>query len=80
MPRITSKGQVTIPRQIRDFLNIQTGDEISFTLESDKVVIRKQDAHIENLNKYVGFLKHLNGKESDSIVEELRGPVDDKSR
>jgi antitoxin PrlF len=40
MPRstLTSKGQVTVPKAIRDRLGIETGDEISFELRPDGVV------------------------------------------
>jgi antitoxin PrlF len=34
MPRVTTKGQVTIPKEIRDALGIEPGDEIIFE-ESD---------------------------------------------
>ena len=37
MPRVTQKGQVTIPRQIRLILNIKTGDEVIFEKDRDKV-------------------------------------------
>ncbi|WP_306059892.1 AbrB/MazE/SpoVT family DNA-binding domain-containing protein [Natronococcus wangiae] len=30
MPRVTTKGQVTIPKEIRDALGIKPGDEIAF--------------------------------------------------
>lgn len=30
MPRVTTKGQVTIPKKIRDALGIEPGDEITF--------------------------------------------------
>jgi len=37
---ITSKGQVTIPKPVRDFLNIDKSDQIDFTItESGKVFI-----------------------------------------
>ena len=32
---ITSKGQVTLPKPIRDKLHLQPGDKIDFTLEGD---------------------------------------------
>lgn len=31
MPRVTTKGQVTIPKQIREELGIEPGDEVVFT-------------------------------------------------
>ena len=30
MPRVTTKGQVTIPKRIREALGIEPGDEIAF--------------------------------------------------
>ena len=37
---LTSKGQVTLPRKVREFLNVGTGDRLEFVLESDQVVLR----------------------------------------
>lgn len=39
--RITSKGQTTIPINIRQALRLNTGDEILFHLEGEQVVIKK---------------------------------------
>jgi antitoxin PrlF len=36
---ITSKGQITIPKDIRDCLGLQPKDQIQFTLISDQTVI-----------------------------------------
>ncbi len=33
---LTSKGQITIPKSIRDSLNLQTGDRLAFSLVGDK--------------------------------------------
>ncbi len=38
--RITSKGQVTIPKKIRDDLNIKTGDVIQFVKKREDIVIK----------------------------------------
>ena len=73
MPRVTQKGQVTIPRDIRLLLGIKTGDEIVFELDKGKAVLKKKSVSIHNLKKYVGFLSHLKGKKTDDVVNELRG-------
>ena len=40
---ITSKGQVTIPKKVRDQLGLQAGDILSFDVESvDKIIIRPE--------------------------------------
>lgn len=77
MPRVTQKGQVTIPREIRSILSIKTGDEIVFELDKDQVVLKKKPASVRNLKKYVGFLSHLKGKKPEDIIEQLRGPAND---
>ncbi|MEN9864985.1 MAG: hypothetical protein RL748_575 [Pseudomonadota bacterium] len=38
---LTSKGQTTIPKEIRDSLGLQTGDRMSFTLLPDGTVIMR---------------------------------------
>ncbi len=38
--KVSSKGQVTIPKSIRVALKIKSGSEVTFWLEGDKIVIR----------------------------------------
>ena len=40
--RITSKGQVTIPRDIRDALGIVPSSEVEFVREGNRVWLRKR--------------------------------------
>jgi len=42
MPRVTTKGQVTIPKAIRQALGIEPGDEIAFEEAEIGYKIRKQ--------------------------------------
>ncbi len=42
--RVTSKGQVTIPIEIRDRLGIVPSSEVEFVEESGQVVLRKKAA------------------------------------
>ena len=36
---VTSKGQVTIPKAIRDFLHVQPNDRVDFVVEAGQVVV-----------------------------------------
>lgn len=47
---LTSKGQTTIPKDIRDSLAMKTGDRMTFTLMPDAtVVMRVKTKSITNL-------------------------------
>jgi AbrB family looped-hinge helix DNA binding protein len=42
--RVTEKGQVTIPKELRDALGIGAGTEVVFELRKDAIVLRKCDS------------------------------------
>lgn len=42
MTRVTSKGQVTIPKEVRDELGIRPGDEIEFVQTENGYRIEKE--------------------------------------
>ena len=79
MPKVTQKGQVTIPHEIRSILRIETGDEVVFELDKGKAVLKKKGASIQNFKKYVGFLSHLKRQKPDDVIDNLRGRADDHS-
>lgn len=37
---VTSKGQVTIPKEIRVLLQIKPSDKVDFTIEGDRVILK----------------------------------------
>lgn len=37
--KVMSKGQITIPKDIRDILGVSTGDRVTFVVENDSVRI-----------------------------------------
>ena len=39
--RLTSKGQITIPRAVRKALSLQEGDSIVFRVEGDRAIIAR---------------------------------------
>ncbi|HLQ11678.1 MAG TPA: type II toxin-antitoxin system PrlF family antitoxin [Steroidobacteraceae bacterium] len=61
---LTSKGQTTIPKSIRDGLGMKVGDKMSFTLMPDGVVLmRVKNKRAANL---AGLL-HNKGRKPLSI-------------
>jgi AbrB family looped-hinge helix DNA binding protein len=40
LARITSKGQVTIPKQVRERLGVEPGDALDFQFEDGRLEIR----------------------------------------
>lgn len=70
--RVTTKGQVTIPKEVRERLGLRPGDELEFMEEKGVFRVRKR-VPLEALKKWEGHLKHLAGRDPDELVEEMRG-------
>jgi AbrB family looped-hinge helix DNA binding protein len=70
--KVTSKGQVTIPKKVRDGLGIRPGDELDFVQDRRGYRLEKHMA-ASPFKKYRGYLKHLAGRDPDELVEEMRG-------
>jgi len=43
MPVLTSKGQVTIPKSVRDRLHVKAGDSVTFEVRGETVVVKKEE-------------------------------------
>ena len=54
---LTSKGQTTIPKQIRDLLHLQPGDRIDCVVDGDKVYLKPANIDARQLS---GFLHKPN--------------------
>ncbi|HEO2248362.1 TPA: AbrB/MazE/SpoVT family DNA-binding domain-containing protein [Streptococcus agalactiae 515] len=50
--KVMAKGQVTIPKRIRELLNLENGDYVTFVVNKDKVQIQNSKDFIEeNIKK-----------------------------
>lgn len=45
--RVTSKGQVTIPKRVREALDLHAGDELLFRVERSRAVVAKTPDFLE---------------------------------
>jgi AbrB family looped-hinge helix DNA binding protein len=61
---VTTKGQITIPKEVRDHLGVETGDRLSFVVQEDGTVIVKPiTRHVREL----GGLLRRTGRRPVSI-------------
>ena len=87
--RMTSKGQVTIPKEIRDRLGIGPGSDVGFSEERGQVVITNNDdkpaesdgvilvRQLKELGRRARNKGFWSGLTTDEIMEMTRGPFDD---
>jgi antitoxin PrlF len=61
---ISSKGQITIPREIRDRLGVGAGDRVEFVIEEDRTVIRPSRDDPDPFEKFRGILGPFPGSEA----------------
>jgi len=67
--RITSKGQVTIPVEIRERLGLLPNSEVDFEVEGDTVRIRKARGR-RTRGRGRSVVEHLRGKATSGMTTE----------
>ena len=70
--KVTSKGQITIPKNVREKLGLKTGAGVAFE-EKDGVFYIRKSVTKSPFDKWKGKLRKLKGKSSDQLIKELRG-------
>lgn len=70
---VSEKGQVTIPKQLRDRLGIRPGEVLEFDEEGGRLVAIKQQRRAP-LDSVYGILRV--DSTTDELITELRGPTD----
>jgi len=72
---VTSKGQVTIPKPVRDHLGIRPGSQVAFRRAVDgSIVIEKADGTAPQTSRLAGLRGHAGrGMSTDEIMTLLRG-------
>lgn len=72
---VSERGQVVIPKALRDRLGIRPGQELDFVVERGRLIARKISAQ-DAVAKVSGILKLK--RPVDDVMKELRGEPDDR--
>lgn len=70
---VSEKGQVTIPKPLRDRLGLRSGQVLDFHEERGRLVAVKLGSH-DPVERVYGILKV--GRSTDSLLRSLRGTPD----
>lgn len=82
---LTVKGQVTIPKDVREALGLKPGDPVAFDREGGRAFLRKgtmtdaeyrrrYEAALANIDRVrEQFRPYRTGRSTDDIMDELRG-------
>jgi antitoxin PrlF len=70
--KVTSKGQITLPKMIRERLGVHPGEDVGFE-EKDNLLVISKVVTKSPFDKWAGTLKHLRGQRSDDLLREARG-------
>ena len=75
---VSTKGQVTIPRDIRRRLGLNVGDRLEFVIEGDRTTIRPARGTTNPFAKYRCALKTFPGgkKDIDGWISGMRDEED----
>lgn len=78
---ISSKGQITVPQEIRHRLGLAAGDRIEFVFEGDRTVIRPARSADNPFAEFKGILGPFPGGEQGikDWINDLRDDDSDRS-
>lgn len=74
---VTSKGQVTIPKPVRDLLNLQPGSLVEFERDPDGRIVLKKVGSEARTNRFARFRGHAGqGMTTEELMALTRGEDD----
>lgn len=69
---ISSKGQITVPKLVRDRLGLRPGTVVEFELTEGGVIMRKGHKGARPVDRVRGVLRRQ--VRTDDFIDQMRGP------
>jgi antitoxin PrlF len=75
---ISSKGQVTVPQEVRKRLGLEAGDRVEFVMEEGRTVIRPIRSEANPFEKYIGIAGPFPGGDEGikAWIDDMRSDKD----
>lgn len=70
--KLTSKGQITVPIEIRRLLNVEPGEKLTFNVDDDQVTIHKANRPLTIQERFA----HYDITQSHDTVKESMQEID----
>ena len=82
LAKVTSTGQITIPVDIRNYLNIKNGDKVVLIKEKGRVVMANSTmlALKEVQEAFAGVAENMDLKDEDDVVDLVKAHRKNKKR
>ena len=71
---ISSKGQVTVPAEVRERLGLAAGTAVTFELRPDGVLLKKGTLGAHPVDRLFGLIKPTHATDSLALLDQMRGP------
>lgn len=75
---ISSKGQITVPQEIRKRLGLEPGDRVEFVVEGGRTFVRPARSEANPYEKYIGIAGPFPGGEKAirAWIDDMRSDKD----
>ncbi len=75
---ISSKGQVTVPQEIRKRLGLQTGDRVELVVEEGRTVLRPVRTEVNPFERFIGIAGPFPGGDEGikAWIDDMRSDED----
>lgn len=69
---IKAKGQLTVPKKIRDMLKLEEGQAVTFLAIGDSVIISPKRLDVEETRRQIRRIVRESGLTEESLLSELK--------
>jgi len=78
--KVGAKGQVVLPKELRERHGIRPGDEVTFDDQDDAIVVRKAESRAEIARRLRGFLRDSPNDVLAELAAERRREAEEDAR